>query len=242
MTHLQKQDCRDSGFTLVELAIVMIIIGLLIGGILKGQELIANAQVAATVAQLKGVDAATSTFKDSYNALPGDMGNVQVAARVPNCAAAPCNNGGGNGNGRIETAAERQRFWIHLNAADLVSGVDGTLTAAWGQNFPAAPSGGGHLVLFSANGALAGINGGNARGGHYLTIQGNPAGAAGVAANTALTASEAARIDRKMDDGLPVSGAVRGAGGGNCSAAAAGSPYLESTDQQACDLYVRIQS
>ncbi len=47
---------NQSGFTLVELAIVMIIIGLLIGGILKGQELVSNARVTSTVAQIKGID------------------------------------------------------------------------------------------------------------------------------------------------------------------------------------------
>ena len=61
----------QAGFTLVELAIVMIIIGLLIAGVLKGQELIANARVTSTVAQIKAIDAATSTFKDTYQALPG---------------------------------------------------------------------------------------------------------------------------------------------------------------------------
>ena len=61
----------QAGFTLVELAIVMIIIGLLIAGVLKGQELIGNARVTATVAQIKGIDAATSTFKDTYSDLPG---------------------------------------------------------------------------------------------------------------------------------------------------------------------------
>ena len=76
----------QAGFTLVELAIVMIIIGLLIGGVLKGQELITNAQITATVAQVKSIDGATTTFKDMYNALPGDM--LNPAGRLPNCAAA----------------------------------------------------------------------------------------------------------------------------------------------------------
>ncbi|HIL28602.1 MAG TPA: prepilin-type N-terminal cleavage/methylation domain-containing protein, partial [Micavibrio sp.] len=85
-------DKKQAGFTLVELAVVMIIIGLLIGGVLKGQELIANAQIASTVAGIKGIDAATSTFNDTYNAFPGDMSNALT--RLPNCAA-PCANGNG---------------------------------------------------------------------------------------------------------------------------------------------------
>ena len=90
----------QSGFTLVELAIVMIIIGLLIGGILKGQELIANAQTTATVAQLKGIDGALSTFRDKYSTLPGDM--LSPNTRLRDCNAAPCNNPG-NGDGRVTT-------------------------------------------------------------------------------------------------------------------------------------------
>jgi prepilin-type N-terminal cleavage/methylation domain-containing protein len=60
-----RQPASQAGFTLVELAIVMIIIGLLIAGVLKGQELIANARVTSTVAQVKAIDAAISTFKDT---------------------------------------------------------------------------------------------------------------------------------------------------------------------------------
>ena len=76
---------NEGGFTLVELAIVMIIIGLLIGGILKGQELINNARVSSSVTQIKGAEAAINTFRDKYAALPGDIANA--AARLPNCGA-----------------------------------------------------------------------------------------------------------------------------------------------------------
>ena len=70
MIPAQKNMRAQAGFTLVELAIVMIIIGLLIAGVLKGQALIGNAKVTAQVAQIKSIDAATSTFKDMYAALP----------------------------------------------------------------------------------------------------------------------------------------------------------------------------
>ena len=79
---------RQAGFTLVELAVVMIIIGLLIGGVLKGQELIANAQITGTASAIKGIDAATTTFRDTFATMPGDMRTPNT--RLPNCAAAPC--------------------------------------------------------------------------------------------------------------------------------------------------------
>jgi prepilin-type N-terminal cleavage/methylation domain-containing protein len=95
----QKNMRAQAGFTLVELAIVMIIIGLLIAGVLKGQQLIGNAKVTAQVAQVKSIDAATSTFKDMYAALPGDISNAST--RLPNCGAAPCATNG-NGDGSVQ--------------------------------------------------------------------------------------------------------------------------------------------
>ncbi len=84
-TNLELNTEGQRGFTLVELAIVMIIIGLLIGGVLKGQELISNAQVSASAAQVKATEAGISTFQDAYGAIPGDM--VSPATRIPNCVA-----------------------------------------------------------------------------------------------------------------------------------------------------------
>src|SRR5271166_4848058 len=102
MRNTQKSRRSQAGFTLVELAIVMIIIGLLIAGVLKGQELIGNARTTATVAQIKAIDAGVSTFKDTYASLPGDMTNPTV--RLPNCAAGTACGNAGNGDGQLANA------------------------------------------------------------------------------------------------------------------------------------------
>ena len=112
---------KSRGFTLIEIAIVLVIIGLLLGGVLKGQELITGARVRNLISQQDGIKAAFFGFQDRYRALPGDY-----AAATINIA-----NGGdnGNGNGRIEDNAtggtvthEEILAWTHLTAAGFLNG------------------------------------------------------------------------------------------------------------------------
>ncbi len=235
----------QQGFTLVELAIVMIIIGLLITGILKGQEMIANAQVTSTISASKGLDAAASTFRDTYNAVAGDFNGAATRLSNTGCNGGVCTNG--NGNSQIAEApgvaaaaygAENVQFFNHLRAADLISGFDGTNALGYGNALPTAPVGGGFTVGYSPAGAATGLVAGAVlRSGHYIVINGQANANVG-AATGVLVPTQAARIDRKMDDGVPITGSVQLGGAAGCLNAGA---YNEAVNNVVCASFIRIQ-
>ena len=114
---------QNQGFTLIEIAIVLVIIGLLLGGVLKGQELITSARVRNLISQQDGIKAAFFGFQDRFRAFPGDY--TQATVNIANVAAtAACGAGNGNGNGQIEpTNNEMILAWEHLSKAGFITGT-----------------------------------------------------------------------------------------------------------------------
>src|SRR5262252_9479432 len=138
----------ESGFTLVEIAIVLVIIGLLLGGILKGQEMITQAKIKNLINDFNGVTVAITSYQDRYRALPGDDQNATTRWTVQ----AP---GKGNGDGIIAGKykdndtngtnnapadnKESNLFWQHLRIAGFVAG----LTTGLGSGTPPPNAAGG---------------------------------------------------------------------------------------------------
>jgi len=195
---------KQHGFTLVEIAIVLVIIGLLLGGILKGQEMITQAKIKNVVADMSGVSAAMYGYQDRYKALPGDdnRANPRWTTTAP-----------GDGNGIItgiytvlasgttqQATMEAGFFWQHLRLAGFISGT-GTE-----QPFNAVS---GRMGVQTGDGAVppafpAGV-----------LSDGQPAPATTAFTSLMLCSANlpdkiAISVDSQTDDGVGTTGTVRG--------------------------------
>lgn len=216
---------RNQGFTLIEIAIVLVIIGLLLGGILKGQELITSARVRNLISQQDGVKAAFYGFQDRFRGLPGDYN--QATANIQGTTQ------NGDGNGQVLTngagVVEPNLVWEHLSKAGFVNGnyvYAATVTPLTTPNNPY-----GQQVQLIWDNAYAVLTGQPQTARHNLKT-GNQ-----------IPVEIIAEVDRKVDDGLPASGSFvfsDFAGGGpaltGCAniAAAASNWILVTGAQQNC--------
>ena len=193
---------RQRGFTLVEIAIVLVIIGLLLGGILKGQQLISSARVRNMADQNSGIQAAYFGFIDRYRQIPGDMLATMAATAISSSVTVGCTADGGQ-NGRIDKWREAGAVWSHLSAAGF---INGTYTGATDDATGALYAGG---VL---SGAVPGnafqqpifLGYTNDYTGDSPTVRMSYGYGAGV------TAALLRELDVKLDDGAPGTGVVRG--------------------------------
>lgn len=252
---------KQMGFTLVELAIVLMIIGLLIGGILRGQELMDNARISSTIQQVKAYEGAVTTFTDAYQAMPGDM--PTAVNRLPGCQTGNtnfCANGDGNGivgnanannfnrNQLGNTVIERETimFWKHLSLAHMISGITPSANPAspdWGATHPASKLRGGFHVLYMATTTGQSING----SGLYVRMQTPLSGTSAYNGTGGMTnpleaasPKEAWMIDNKMDDGRPDLGSVMSDDGIGGSSGCEGNAYNPRVEVNLCMMYFKI--
>lgn len=206
----------SKGFTLIELSIVLVIIGLLVGGVMTGQNLIKQAKFRAVISEQNTVQEAINTFRIQYNAFPGDFNNG-FAYWGGNCAttAEKCN---GNGDRKITIAGsdpealEGYRFWQHLNLANMYPGAytgigNGTgaasITGTVNVNIPASKMKGmGMTVVFESPEAPQTTLGTHT--GNLLIFGGQVPNA--IASGTEFSAPDAYQMDVKADDGSPLVG------------------------------------
>ena len=201
---------QQSGFTLVEIAIVLVIIGLLLGGVLKGQELINSAKVKSLASEFRAIPTFIYGYQDRFRSLPGDD---RDPTRVGGIKAST--GGQVQGNGVIEGAWDSEAqtdesflFWQHVRLANLAVG-------------PTAFSSAADLAAFiprNAEGGRIGVTG-------TITIGGTAWNATFFACSGQITGRFAKQLDTTMDDGkadtgtLRVFSAITAAGAGTIEAA-----------------------
>jgi hypothetical protein len=185
------------GLSLVETAIMLVILGLTIEFVLRGQELIQNARVRDMISQQGAAEAAFLAFQDRFQAPPGDY--LTASANI-DCASTPCLNG--NGNGRIENGTggaihEEILAWQHLSAASFINSrfqmANAGVSAPAPDNTPSNVFGG-YLEAITDN---------------MFGYSGNTASRHNIKTGNYVPAAVLAEVDLKIDDGRPGTGRLR---------------------------------
>lgn len=180
---------RQAGFSLVEVAIVLLVIGLLLGGVLKGQEMVSQAKIKNLANDINGIASAVYAYQDRYRMLPGD--DDRAEGRWSSPATKKGDASGQVGVGGITSIldctlaanadGENCRFWQHLRLAGLVTGDAASAV-------PPQNAAGGTLQAQSGGLGLSGL----------------------VICATGLPGKLAEALDAQLDDGKPGSGQMRG--------------------------------
>ena len=232
-TSAVSTNARQKGFTLIELSIVLVIIGLIVGGVLVGQDLIKAAQIRATITQVEKYNTEVNTFVGKYTGVPGDLaGNTSSSFGMAGVYLLSANGaqGQGDGSGIVEDGAcaaagtggangnlfcgEISTFWAQLSWANLIDGGFGAFSTT-GNGVPATAATVttlGSYIPSAKLGTGMSFTVFSGSGNNYygmLPITAISTGGVYTVNASGISPTTAAAIDTKLDDGLPDSGVVR---------------------------------
>jgi len=224
-----------SGFTLIEMSIVLVIIGLIVGGILTGRDLIDAAAQRAQIAQINKYNVAVRTFQGKYGSLPGDIPDPTASMFGFQPRGQYAGEGDGNGilegvwqnapnsnNGYYGQTGEEAMFWVDLSTAGLIDGGFNTATSATvgadvsgsglSAYMPTAKIANGNYVYVWSGGMNdSGVGPPTAYNGiNYYGLAVVTSFTVGIIKSTkmSLSVNQAYNIDKKIDDGYPLTGFV----------------------------------
>lgn len=198
---------KSRGFSLVELSVTFVVVGLMTGAAIWGMKVKEQAELNSVVSDVRSFTEATSVFQSIYGFLPGDIPNVDILPKSTNAYVA------GNGNGIIEPN-EALQFWTHLAGSGLVKGRfnaenEFSTNAAGDGASPASPL---NYSKFNSGFKVAS----DPKLGVKFIFSGFDG--SGVNDGSVLPPSEAAYLDDKFDDGNPLTGKIRAEEGSNSTA------------------------
>lgn len=223
-----------SGFTFVEMAIVITIMGLIAAGVLVGQQLLESARMKAMISEVSTLKTAVGQFQSIYNSLPGDM------ADATDFWSGSTTDGDSNGQIAAETSNEA---FAALDQLALAGFIDGSYDGAWGSAFD---RGGNVIASKLERGAMMYVQCCGGEGDSSLEFINQVVVFSGITSNTArggvLTPEEAKAIDVKMDDGNPDMGMVGANGNSNTqtdcfTGTTTGAAYDLSNEDTGCQMY-----
>lgn len=203
---------NQTGFTLIEIAIVLVIIGLLLGGVLKGQELINSAKVKNLANDFKNIPVYIYGYQDKHRALPGDD-----AAAVTHVGAPAGSVGDGDGviEGLWKPAAatdESAIFWQHVRLAGLAAGETTVNIAAGNTYIPKNAVSGDIGITSATNSPITGLTG------TYIIC------------SNAIAGKFARQLDTTLDDGVTTTGSLRVVAAGTTAPAVAAHTVATTED------------